>query len=217
MNRYTKDIYICNLIIADNKAIKAEKLYRKHNSGFVLSQPCHGTVNQRILNALGINSSARTYIQGMFSKKRLDEFMAEAKEKFDLDEPGHGILFVKQARNIYVAKTECLPESENTNMTNEVLITVITNYGKTDELIKVARDTGARGATILKGHGTVSEDAQKFFGVPIEPEKEVILLIVSKDIEKEVMNAIHTEGHFEKASNGIVFSQELSYTLGISS
>lgn len=100
-------------------------------------------------------------------------------------------------------------------MTNEVLITVITNYGKTKNLIKVARENGAHGATILKGHGTVSQDAQKFFGVAIEPEKEMIMLIVKKDIEKQVMEAIYEEGQFAKVSNGIVFSQELHYTMGI--
>lgn len=217
MNNLSKDIYICHMIVTDSKASKVEQLFRKHRAGFVLTQPCKGTVNQRILNAIGINSSARSYIHGMFTKGHLKEFMGEAKTKFHLDEPGHGILFVKQTRNIYVGGNHCFPESENDNMTNEALITVITNYGKTDDLIKAARDNGARGATILKAHGTVSEDAQKFFGVPIEPEKEVVLLIVNKEIERQVMEAIHTEGNFDKASNGIVFSQELSYTLGISS
>lgn len=215
MNTLNKDIYICYMIVNDNRADRVENLYRKHNAGFVLNQPCKGTVNSAILNAIGVSNSNRSYIQAMFSKKRLMEFMEEAKNIFKLDEPGHGILFVKKTNHIMFSKSECLPESEEKSMTNDVLITVITNYGKTKNLIRVARENGAHGATILKGHGTVSEDAQKFFGVAIEPEKEVIMLIVNKEIEKQVMEAIYNEGQFEKASNGIVFSQELHHTMGI--
>lgn len=215
MNILNKDIYICYMIVNDNRADRVENLYRKHNAGFVLNQPCKGTVNSAILNAIGVSNSDRSYIQAMFSKRRLMEFMEDAKETFKLDEPGHGILFVKKANHILFAESACHPESEEESMTNEVLITVITNYGKTKNLIKVARENGAHGATILKGHGTVSEDAQKFFGVAIEPEKEMIMLIVKKDIEKQVMEAIYDEGQFGKASNGIVFSQELHYTMGI--
>lgn len=215
MNTINKDIYICYMIVNDNRADRVENLYRKHNAGFVLNQPCKGTVNNAILNAIGVSNSDRSYIQAMFSKRRLMEFMEDAKETFKLDEPGHGILFVKKANHILFAESACHPESEEESMTNEVLITVITNYGKTKNLIKVARENGAHGATILKGHGTVSQDAQKFFGVAIEPEKEMIMLIVKKNIEKQVMEAIYEEGQFAKVSNGIVFSQELHYTMGI--
>lgn len=217
MNILNKDLYVCYMIVTDNKAMKVENLFRKHHAGFVLNQPCKGTVHERILNLIGVSNSDRSFVQGMFTKKRLEDVMEEAKNTFHLDQPGHGILFVKKPRTTMIADNNCYPESEEQNMTNQVLITVITNYGETQQLIDVARINGARGATILKGHGTVSEDAQKFFGIAIEPEKEMILMIVNKDIEEKVMKAIHEAGKFEQASNGIVFSQELSHTLGISS
>lgn len=217
MNQFNKDIYICHMIVADNKARKAEEIYHQNKSAFVVTQPCQGTVSDTILNALGINSSARSFLVGMIGKKKIDKFINEARQTLRLDEPGKGILFIKKVRHVYLADAVCESESEDEKMSNEVLITVITNYGMTSELIDVARENGARGATILKGHGTVSEDAQTFFGVRIEPEKEVVIMIVNKDIEKQVMEAIHKAGNFEKASNGIVFSQEISHSLGISS
>lgn len=216
MNTIVKDIYICFMIVTDNKANKVENLFKKHHAGFVLNQPCKGTVHERILNLIGVSNSQRSIIQGMFSKTRLKELMEDAKQTFHLDEPGHGILFVKKARNILLGTNSCTPESEEEILSNKVLITAITNYGSSQELIDVARINGARGATILKGHGTVSEDAQKFFGFAIEPEKEMILIIVDKEIEEKVMKSIYEAGQFEQASNGIVFSQELTATLGIS-
>ena len=44
----------------------------------------------------------------------------------------------------------------------------------------------------------------------------MILIIVDKEIEEKVMKSIYEAGQFEQASNGIVFSQELTATLGIS-
>lgn len=216
MNLYNKDIYVCHMIVTENKADKVEALFRKHNAGFVLNQPAKGTVHQRILNIIGVNNSHRNYLNGMFSKKRLQSFVDEANKVYHLDQPGHGILFVTKMNQILMSDMACYPESEEESMTNEVLITAITNYGNSTELIDAARAVGARGATILKGHGTVSEDAQKFFGVAIEPEKEVIMIIVKKELEQKVMEAIHTQGNFEQESNGIVFSQSLTRTLGIS-
>ena len=66
MNTLNKDIYICYMIVNDNRADRVENLYRKHNAGFVLNQPCKGTVNSAILNAIGVSNSNRSYIQAMF-------------------------------------------------------------------------------------------------------------------------------------------------------
>lgn len=216
MQLITKNLYLCHMIVTDDKDEKIEDLYRKHHAISVVNQVCHGTVNQRILNIIGISNSHRKYLHGVFTEKRLQEFITEVNGLYNLSEPGHGILFVTKLRN--VALDGYLTEKiyKEKNMTNEVLITVITNYGTTDELIYAARAAGARGATIMKGHGTVSEEAQRFFGVAIEPEKEIIKLIVKKELEETVMRAIYDNGNFKESGNGIVFSQEINKSLGIS-
>ena len=55
------------------------------------------------------------------------------------------------------------------------LIVAIVNRGFSDLVMDAARKAGASGGTILHGRGTGVHEAAQFFGVAIQPEKELVL------------------------------------------
>ena len=79
----------------------------------------------------------------------------------------------------------------------------------------MAREHGARGGTILNARGVVKEDAARFFGITVHADKEILMMVVEKDIRDRVLNAIYKELGMAKKAKGIVFSLPVSDVAGL--
>ena len=62
------------------------------------------------------------------------------------------------------------------------LVVCIINAGFSQNVVEVARNAGAKGGTIVRGRGTANPEAEEFFGLTIQPDKEVLLILVPADI-----------------------------------
>jgi len=98
---------------------------------------------------------------------------------------------------------------------NHEVIFAIVNTGYAEEVMDVARAEGVRGGTILGARGVAREDAAAFFGITIHPEKEILMMVVEKDIRDKVLNAIYKEMGMAKAAQGIAFSLPVSDVAGL--
>lgn len=95
------------------------------------------------------------------------------------------------------------------------LIVTIVNKGVSPEVIDAAKSVGAQGATILRGRGSGVHEQAKFFGIIIEPEKELVLVLVDNKIRDVVLDAISKAIEIEKPGNGIAFVVDVSKVIGI--
>ena len=68
-----------------------------------------------------------------------------------------------------------------------------------------ARGAGARGGTVLSAHGTAKPDDATFFGVPIVPEKDVLLVLVPAETADAVVDAVRDLPCLKDKGSGIVF------------
>jgi len=98
---------------------------------------------------------------------------------------------------------------------NHEVIFAIVNAGYAEIAMDVARDNGARGGTILNARGVAREDAAAFFGITLHAEKEILMLVVEKEIRDSVLNAIYKEMGMGKKGHGIVFSLPVSDVAGL--
>ena len=98
---------------------------------------------------------------------------------------------------------------------NHEVIFAIVNSGYAEDVMDVAREQGVRGGTILNARGVVNEDAAAFFGIAIHPEKEILMMVVEKDIKDKVLNALYSEMGLAKKAQGIAFSLPVSDVAGL--
>ena len=98
---------------------------------------------------------------------------------------------------------------------NHEVIFVIVNSGYAEEAMEVAKANGARGGTIINGRGVAKEEAAAFFGIAFHADKEMLMIVVEKDIRNAVMNALYKEMGMDKKSRGIVFSLPVSDVAGL--
>ena len=98
---------------------------------------------------------------------------------------------------------------------NHEVIFAIVNSGFAEDVMSVAREQGARGGTILSGRGVAKEEAAAFFGIPLHAEKEILMMVVEKDIKNDILNAIYKEMGMGKPAQGIAFSLPVSDVAGL--
>ena len=82
------------------------------------------------------------------------------------------------------------------NSTHE-LVVVIINEGCSDMVMAAARPAGATGGTVLAGKGTGARESEKFLGISLANEKDVVLIVAEKQKKANIMKAI-----MEKAGPG---------------
>ena len=56
------------------------------------------------------------------------------------------------------------------------LIFCVVNTGFSGTVMDAARSAGATGGTILRGRGSAGKEAEDFFHIQIEPEKEIVMI-----------------------------------------
>ncbi len=95
------------------------------------------------------------------------------------------------------------------------LITCIVNAGFAVEAMEAAKKAGATGGTILRARGTANPEAEEFYNISIQPDKEILWIIVPKDIKDDVMHRLYQDVGLNTPGKGIAFSMPISNAVGL--
>lgn len=95
------------------------------------------------------------------------------------------------------------------------LIVTIVESGLGEDVIALGKSKGAKGATLFHGKGSGIHDTARFFALEIEPEKDMVLILVPKSLTNSVLQAIAVGMEMDKPGNGISFVIDVSKIVGI--
>ena len=99
-------------------------------------------------------------------------------------------------------ESENMPQPTNKNC----LILVTVNQGYTDVVMDTARRHGARGGTIIRGRGVGEEAFEELQGVSRQAEKEIIAIVVPRELRRPIMESINREHGLQSEAGALVFS-----------
>ena len=91
----------------------------------------------------------------------------------------------------------------------------IANQGYSDQIMDAAREVHAAGGTIIHTKGTGSHLAEKFMGMTLVPEKEMIFIVVRTNQKNAIMQAIMQKAGTGTKAGAIVFSLPVTDTAGM--
>ena len=103
---------------------------------------------------------------------------------------------------------------KKTNKSFEVVFCIV-NAGYSEKVMEVVRSVGATGGTVIKATATANPQAEKLFGITISPEKEIVMIVVEKNIKDNVLKAIYENVGLNTRGSGIAFSLPITDVVGI--
>ncbi len=95
------------------------------------------------------------------------------------------------------------------------LILCIVNTGFSDIVMDAAKEVGARGGTVLHARGTANKEAEEFFHITIQPDKEIVMILVDAQIKDAVLHAIYRSAGLKTDGQGIAFSMPVNHVVGL--
>lgn len=99
---------------------------------------------------------------------------------------------------------------------NHEVIFCIVNAGFSDDVMDAAREFGARGGTVIRARGTANAEAEKLFNIAIQPEKEIVMILVEKKIKDDILHALYKSVGLKTPGQGIAFSMPVESVVGLS-
>lgn len=101
-------------------------------------------------------------------------------------------------------------------MSNYEVVFCIVNAGYSDVVMDAAKEAGARGGTVINARGTANKDAENYFHITIQPEKEIVMILVDSSIKDDVLHALYRHAGLKTDGQGIAFSMAVDDVVGIS-
>ena len=92
----------------------------------------------------------------------------------------------------------------------------IVNAGFSDAVMDAAKELGARGGTVIHARGTASGEAEKLYQITIQPEKELVMILVPKELTNDILHALYRSVGLATPGQGIAFSLPVDDVVGLS-
>jgi len=218
------NIYLMTTIV-DRKIVKKYlELYQENDLQVMFISLGFGTANNEVLDYLGLESTEKAVALSVIEEHTWVRVKKQLEKKLHIDAPGGGIAFTTPLSSVGGKKAlQFLIENDNYQKTEETtlkdtaheLIVVIAEQGYTNLIMDAARDAGAYGGTVIHAKGTGKEAAEKFMGVSLALEKEIIYIVTKTEQKNAIMSAIMKEAGLDSKAKSIAFSLPVTDTAGL--
>lgn len=228
MNKLMEDLTISKarvltLILSESQSHKCIRLAKEKGVCGGMVTIGKGTVYSAVLNLLGIKSQKKEIINYLLEKEKAEEMLEYLEEELQLKIPGHGIAYITLAVDAVGPMNQRMDKKRNVRNTAQGTeglsmfkkLTVIVDRGMADDVMDIAREAGVQGGTILHGRGAGAEIATKLFGVEIEPEKELAIILTADHLMDKVVHALSQGLDLGKPGKGILFVEPILETRGL--
>lgn len=198
--------------------------YEKIGLSSAMCMMAQGTATSEMLDCFGLEDTEKMVTLTVVSDDTWKRVKRELEDRFQIDVPGTGIAFLIPLSSVGGKKVlqfltdgqkvEKVEESVMKN-TNYELIIVVANHGHSEEVMDAARAKGAGGGTVIHAKGTGLERAERFLGVSIADEKELILIVAKAEMKNAIMKSIMDHAGLESKARSVVFSLPVTDTAGL--
>lgn len=218
------ELYLLATITGRNMTRKFTAFYDEMGLPVSVITVGYGTASSEILDYFGLDGSEKSVLFHFITDSTWKDVKRQLRMKMQIDIPGIGIAFLvplssiggKKALNYLTAGQEFVKGEESAlKDTKYELLVTIANQGYTEQIMNAARKVHASGGTIIHAKGTGSQMAEKFMGVTLVPEKEMVFIVVNKEKKNGIMKAIMDEAGTGTKAGAVVFSLPVTDTAGM--
>lgn len=186
------------------------EILNNNNVPITLGRYGKGTATDVMLDYLGIGEKEKCITFSFLPLDLVFDVCKKIKSKYR--DTYSFILPVSSVGGKHIMEhfSDSLPKSNisasNTIKFTEELLLIISNRGYTDAVMDVARKAGAPGGTVIHARGTGTNNSEKFFGVTLGAEKEMIFIVTNKQQKENIMKAVMEKVGANTDAGSIAFS-----------
>jgi len=224
----TNKVYAVFSIVDFSKSEELVEIYNAAKAPVFVATHGLGMADSSWREYLGLSENKKSIMISLMSCERANYIFSLVEEKINISKPGKGIMFTVPLTSTTAFLSGLLKRDDENQpkiakeseiyMSGEhqyeLIITIITK-GYFQDVKKAATEAGARGGTLIHALGMGAEEAQKFLGIAIQPEKEIILNVVRREEKNGVMSAIAEAAGINTQGRGIIFSLPVDHALGL--
>jgi nitrogen regulatory protein PII len=98
------------------------------------------------------------------------------------------------------------------------LIIALVEDSTTEKVLEAARAAGATGSTVInQARGEGVQQSKTFFGLTLETQRDVLMLLVEEHLSRAILEKIAEAGQFdEEPGSGIAFQIDIEDAVGVS-
>lgn len=216
------------VITTPKLAKKTEELFKKGALPLQYRFNARGTASSDIMDMLGLGSIDKCVLITIVSNQLSEIMLEKLHSELQLDTVNSGIAFtipLSGANNIILRMlTQNVEKHSNTldgkdeyNMveTKHSLVVAIVNRGFSDDVMKAAKEVGAKGGTVIHSRRIGNEEATGFWGISVQDEKEIVMILSPTESKLDIMRSISHQCGINSDAKGIVMSMPIDSVMGI--
>jgi nitrogen regulatory protein PII len=228
-------------IVDWDKAPTISKVFEEEHVRFHFISKGRGTASSDIHDLLGIGATDKAVIICVEQEVLVQVLLKEVRKKLGFHKPGAGIAFIIPLSGINTPLLRVFKESIHKNekitqdeystgkneggtmasgkntaavINNDLIIAVI-NHGFSEEFMNVAREAGATGGTVVHARGLAHAGPVKFFGIAVQEEKEIVLVLTNREKKLSIMEAVSLSCGITTKAEGLIFSLPVENVMGL--
>lgn len=226
INHKNPDFRLLFLIATQKLTQMAEDLFCEGHVTLVYHAYVKGTASGEIADMLGVGSVDKSVLISMLPKVFADKMLIKLQNRLHLGIPNSGVAFTVPLSGSSAGIMRMLETLENKNkdieknggnvMDNKyTVIMAFVNQGFSEEVMAAARPVGATGGTVFHSRQVGNEEALKFWGVTIQKEREIVLILAEKEKKLAIMRAIGERCGTHSDAQGMVVSLPVDNVAGL--
>lgn len=186
-----------------------------------------GTAPSDILDILGIGSPEKCIVLCLIPKPVSDVLLRELYVELMFGVPGNGIAFTVPLNAANQKLVKIMNGISDIDLKSDgkeelimsdikrVMITAVINPGFSDTVMQAAKTAGARGGTIIHGRGVSDEESINQWGLGLQEEKEIVMIVAEADKKVAIMEAISEKCGTNTEANGFVTAMPIDTVIGL--
>lgn len=224
-----RKIYQMLILIATPKlADRAAEMFLQSHLPLQFRLNAEGTASSEIMDTLGFGSVDKCVLMSYVPQELGKQMLSMLHSRLRLDAVNSGIAFtipLTGVANLVLRMMNSAAEHyENSDSrkgeftmgdAKYTLIAATVDRGFSGDVMNTARAAGAGGGTIVHSRSIENEEATGFWGLSVQEEKEIVLILAEHEDKVAIMKAISEAHGMHSKAKGLVVSLPIDDVMGI--
>lgn len=196
---------LLRVILPRGKGSDVMDILKDHNALGISCYYGYGTANNTILNTLHADKIKKEIVMALLNEQEAKKILDDINEEVSKS-------------NTAIAFTSPIDYKGELNLKFDieyVAMYVIVDRQLGQDAVNIAQANGAKGATLVHARGAGREVKSILMHMNIEPEKDIVIMLVKKELMEPIRNAIYNEMNLGDENKGIIYTLPVMEVRGL--